>query len=97
VRQPSLTRPTRVVATGYFTIVGDGTALTGTVNFLSDAANPPITSQGLQTAEATLAAGTLKIPWCLTYDVPAGHRYELLKAVEAGVTCTLSKITETAG
>lgn len=96
-RLPSATRPTFVVATGYFQIVNDGTDLDGSVEIRAEDANPPTVAQCVNVARINAAAGTHRIPWTLMYIVPAGHRYMVAKTVETGVTCVLSKITEQAG
>lgn len=97
-RQPSSTRPTRVVATGSMsltsTLLG---AQTASVDFLSDSSNPPTTRRGRQPAALSGVAATVSMPWALSYDVPAGHYYKLVSVTSANASVALDDITETAG
>jgi hypothetical protein len=97
-RQPSSSRPTRVTASGSMsltsTLLG---AQTASVQFLSDASNPPTTSRGTAPAALSGVAATIGVPWCLIYDVPAGHYYKLVTAASANASVSLSEINETAG
>lgn len=77
-RIPNATRPTRVTATG--TIKVASTLLlpqAAAVELRSDAQAEPGTVRGVQRAALSGVIATMTVPWCLTYDVPAGHSYRL--------------------
>lgn len=95
-RQPSLTRPTRVTATG--TIALTSTLITpqsATVELASDSATTPTTVRGSAPATLSGVVASLTLPWSLTYDVPAGHYY--LLATSGAGTVALLTLNETAG
>lgn len=94
-RQPSTTRPVRVVATGTFALTSTLILpATGAVELRSDSASTPTTKRGAQVAQLSGVVASMTVPWSMTYDVPAGHYYKL---VTSGTGVALDTITETIG
>lgn len=95
-RIPNATRPVRVTATGKIRVASTLLlAQAAAVKLLSDAAAEPTTVRGDQPAELSGVIATMTVPWCLTYDVPAGHSYRLVTSGTGEVT--LLAINETVG
>lgn len=96
-RQPSSTRPTWVVACGTYTIVS---ALLGTqtaaVDLLSDSGSNPTTMRCSAPGSGAGVAATIKMPWSVSYFVPAGHYYKLVESHSANVTVAILEINESA-
>ena len=94
-RRPSTTRPTRV--TVYGTIALTSTLLapqSATVELQADSSSTPTTTVGGPlSASLSGVAASMTVPFTLTYDVPAGHYYQVVQTV-AGGAVTLTHINE---
>lgn len=97
-RQPSTTRPVRVTVSGTWswslTALG---SVSGTATLQSDATSSPTTAQGVAPFARSLTVGVTvgesgTFPFQLTYDVPAGHYYQL--ATSGGGTFAITLVTE---
>ncbi len=98
-RMPNATRGTRVTVYGTWswaiTVLG---TVSGTVSLQSDVNATPTTVRGLAPFSRGVLVGitvneTGTMPWCLTYDVPAGHSY---RAVLTGAgTAAIVHLNET--
>lgn len=95
-RTPNATRPVRVTATGTLKVTSTLLlAQSAVVELRSDAQAVPAVVRGEQHAELSGVIASMTVPWCLTYDVPAGHSYRLVTIGDG--TVTLLSINETVG
>jgi len=98
-RQPHTTRPTRVTVYGTWswTLTAIGSQ-SGAAALQSDSSATPSTQRGLASCARALSVGVLigdsgSMPWALSYDVPAGHYYQV--ATSGTGTFTIAHVNET--
>ncbi len=97
-RRPSTNRPTRITA--YLTVAMTSTLLgaqSATVELHADSgATPTTVAGGPLVAALSGVAASSTIPMTLTYDLPAGHYYQIVKTANTGTpTVTITHINET--
>jgi len=99
-RQPNASRPTCVTVYGTWawslSAIG---SQAGTATLQSDGSSTPTTVQGIASCARGVSVGitvgdTGTMPWVLTYEVPAGHYYQI--ATSGSGTFAITHITEQA-